>query len=171
MNNDQPIKTYSADLWFEHDTRSRRGLSTEGCPCVDQKVCNPLPVSLFQIQEDMGRAAQQVQYQNELGVPHLSPKSVILLEIFRGIPNNLCQESHQKEQCNSPKLGFCASEIQPLVPVLLICKDHTTAADFNGALARLTVLVVGVISILHLCIVFFYVGKRSLLRKFLYIIR
>lgn len=51
------------------------------------------------------------------------------------------------------------------MPVLLICKDHPTAADFNGALARLTVLVVGVISILHLCIVF-DVGERSLLRNF-----
>lgn len=55
----------------------------EGRPCVDQKACNPLPVSLFQIQEDMGRAAQQLQYQNELGVPHLPPNSIILQNIAK----------------------------------------------------------------------------------------
>lgn len=139
----------------------RRGLSTVDRPCVDQKVCNQLPVFLFQIQEDIGRAAQCMQDQNELGIPQLSPNFAGKIQngfsFFRGIPQ-VMPKSYQKYSKSIqiyPKLiGFWTSEIQPLVPLLLICKDHTRAADFNGALARLTVLVVRGISILYLRVVF-----------------
>jgi len=133
-------------------------------PCVDQKVCNQLPVFLFQIQEDIGRAAQCMQDQNELGIPQKiakfcwkDPKRFSLFP--RHLPGNAeklprVQQLSKFMQIYPKLIGFWTGEIQPLVPLLLICKDHTRAADFNGALARLTVLVVRGISILYLRVVF-----------------
>ena len=89
-----------------HDTMFRRGLSTVGGPCVDQKVCNQLPVFLFQIQKDIGRAAQCMQDQNELGIPQLSPNLAWKdpkrgFSFFRGIPQ-VVPKSYQKKYSNYP---------------------------------------------------------------------